>query len=577
MGFGYRDVPIEDSTKDSLGIGDYADSLSKFILNCDSPMTIAIQGDWGSGKTSMMNLIREKIKKSVISVWFNTWQYSQFDMGSYLSISLITSLLEEIKPEKNIAASLKKILGVAVKGAMTFAIEKTAGETIAGQFADTSSVTDLTSELKDLKSKIEEAIDSRLKKEKVDRIVVFVDDLDRLPPERAIEVLEVMKTFLDIPGCIFVLAVDYGIVIQGIRKKYGEMVEESKGKSFFDKIIQLPFIIPVNQYNVNSFMDDLLNASPGIISKKMGKEKGMELLTALVRDSIGFNPRSVKRLFNSYLLLIDVMEKKRNKSVSDDKNKIDKKDRQRILFAVLCIQMAFDCLYDTLLQDIELIDDDYLTLLMDESKLKENKVLLSNLHKTMKSVPDLYFQRIAAFCTSFYQAIQCDDIMDELSDDEIRNLKEILSFSSITSTVNDGYSSYDKIQDTQIQDWQGYDVYLKDKKGINSKLVKHIKNIHDRVIATYKDKIKVNYASTYIAFKNPEGKGKISKTFLTIWPGKRFIKVVLMVPKGGKPENALVFWAASSSKYYYYYECYADTDVATLISDELIRGSFERT
>jgi len=271
------------------------------------------------------------------------------------------------------------------------------------------------------------------------------------------------------------------------------------------------------------------------------------------------------------------MEKKRNKAISDDKTKIDKKDRQRILFAVLCIQMAFDSLYDTLLQDLELIDDDYLTSLMDESKLRENKILLGNLHKSMKVIPELLYQKIAAFSPSFYQAIQCDDIMDELSDDEMRNLKEILSFSSITSTVNEGHTSYEKIQDTQIQDWSEYDSYLKNEKGINSKLVKHIKNIHDRVVNTYKNSVKVNYASTYITFKNPEGKGKISKTFLTIWPGKRFIKVVLMVPKGGKPENSLDFWVASSSKYFYYFECYADTDVEVLISDELISASFEKT
>ena len=50
-----------------------------------------------------------------------------------------------------------------------------------------------------------------------------------------------------------------------------------------------------------------------------------------------------------------------------------------------------------------------------------------------------------------------------------------------------------------------------------------------------------------------------------------------MVPKGGKPENSLDFWVASSSKYFYYFECYADTDVEVLISDELISASFEKT
>ena len=37
-------------------------------------MTITIQGDWRSGKTSMMNMIREQLEKKVITTWFNTWQ-----------------------------------------------------------------------------------------------------------------------------------------------------------------------------------------------------------------------------------------------------------------------------------------------------------------------------------------------------------------------------------------------------------------------------------------------------------------------------------------------------------------------
>ena len=56
-------------------------------------MTIAIQGDWGSGKTSMMNMIREQLGDRVITTWFNTWQYSQFNMGDALAVSFLSSLI----------------------------------------------------------------------------------------------------------------------------------------------------------------------------------------------------------------------------------------------------------------------------------------------------------------------------------------------------------------------------------------------------------------------------------------------------------------------------------------------------
>ncbi len=73
------------------------------------------------------------------------------------------------------------------------------------------------------------------------RVVVFVDDLDRLQPQKAVEVLETMKIFLDCERCVFVLAVDYDVVARGVKAKYGDTLSDEKGKSFFDKIIQLPF------------------------------------------------------------------------------------------------------------------------------------------------------------------------------------------------------------------------------------------------------------------------------------------------------------------------------------------------
>ena len=58
---GNMDKPVENKKDDILGIGKYIDGLSSFIRKCDTPMTVAIQGDWGSGKTSFMNMIKEEI------------------------------------------------------------------------------------------------------------------------------------------------------------------------------------------------------------------------------------------------------------------------------------------------------------------------------------------------------------------------------------------------------------------------------------------------------------------------------------------------------------------------------------
>ena len=83
---GIVDQAVRSHEEDFFQISKYTEGLSQFILQCETPMTIAIQGDWGSGKTSFMNLIDNILhagegKEAVETIWFNTWAFSQFNMG----------------------------------------------------------------------------------------------------------------------------------------------------------------------------------------------------------------------------------------------------------------------------------------------------------------------------------------------------------------------------------------------------------------------------------------------------------------------------------------------------------------
>lgn len=108
---------------------------------------------------------------------------------------------------------------------------------------------------------------------------LFVDDLDRLIPSKAVELLEVLKLFLDCKQCVFVLAIDYEVVIRGSIEKYGfasymsDKIEDKernreyeKGKSFFDKIIQVLFKVPVAVYDIKNYLKMVLTRS---ISRSM--------------------------------------------------------------------------------------------------------------------------------------------------------------------------------------------------------------------------------------------------------------------------------------------------------------------
>jgi hypothetical protein len=255
-----------------------------------------------------------------------------------------------------------------------------------------------------------------------------VDDLDRLAPEKAVELLEVLKVFMDVPNCVFVLAVDYGVITQGLEKKFGAGVGHSKGKSFFDKIIQLPFAIPIAQYNISAYIQNLLSNMSITCS-----EEEIDIYREIVDFSIGCNPRGMKRLFNSFILLNTVAGKK---GMFNETDGIKVKDKQRILFAALCLQMAFNEIYEFMIKNKDKLDATFFDGIKDLEKLKTD----SAFEEVRKAIPikeDLYFTKITDFMELFYDCLQLDDDLENLSDDELDNLKNILSFSAITANARE--------------------------------------------------------------------------------------------------------------------------------------------
>ena len=114
------------------------------------------------------------------------------------------------------------------------------------------------------------------------------------------------------------LAIDYEVVVKGLKAKFGaeNQMDERAYRSFFDKIIQMPFSMPIGAYDIAGFVEssvdnigvfshDELNQ---LLSVDGEKEKTSEVLADMVLLSTGTNPRSIKRLLNS-LSLIDIMQK----------------------------------------------------------------------------------------------------------------------------------------------------------------------------------------------------------------------------------------------------------------------------
>lgn len=203
--------------------------------------------------------------------------------------------------------------------------------------------------VEDLKDELAGLVKKSLDESKNKRgYLFFIDDLDRIDPPVAVQILELLKNIFDLEKCIFVLAIDYGVVVKGLKPKFGEMTAENERefRSFFDKIIQLPFSMPVGRYRIDDFLTGSL-VGIGYLDEAESKNEDLKrVLTSYALESVGTNPRSLKRLIN-YLSLIRLLIEKTETKEDDE----DFKAWKDILFAMVCLQIQYPKVYDALIDE----------------------------------------------------------------------------------------------------------------------------------------------------------------------------------------------------------------------------------
>ena len=104
---GSTDRALKSEADDALEIKHYAGGLANFIATCETPMTIGVQGEWGSGKTSLMQLVLNRLKASsedtdskhprFVVHWFDTWQYGAVGNADVLGMRLMEDLTRQIE------------------------------------------------------------------------------------------------------------------------------------------------------------------------------------------------------------------------------------------------------------------------------------------------------------------------------------------------------------------------------------------------------------------------------------------------------------------------------------------------
>lgn len=314
--YGVSDAPLNKLEDDKLGFKSSVESLQRFISNCQTPMTIGIQGGWGTGKTSLMKMIDGGLDPHTIKVWINTWQYAQVYDEKVLPLSIIGGLADELAKEGT--AWAEKIRGGLREAS---ALAKLAAKAKLGLDFDAISRPDHmdgVTIVEQMYNKFKETIATIHGKNDAARIVFFIDDLDRIAPRVAVAILEAIKNFIEVEGCVFVLAIDFDVIVRGLEGRSGV-----EGREFFEKIIQVPFHL---RPQVSSFDEYLTSHLLAIHGGKEGEATAD--LQIIFGPTTRMNPRAIKRAFNLYSLLMEM-----NEAAKDDRSK-------KLLLAMTCLQVS---------------------------------------------------------------------------------------------------------------------------------------------------------------------------------------------------------------------------------------------
>jgi KAP family P-loop domain len=387
----WLDVPAENENL-ALGFSHIAAGLARIIQESEPCFAIGIFGGWGSGKTTLMKAIKGKLPDSCVCVDFNAWRFER-------EPSLLVPLLDTIrgalaawakgasagddakKRAAKAAGRMARVVRglatglsaeVGVPGAVKIGYDLDKGMKAMRANRDDDKPQSLyVAAFEELTQSIGEMTASRTRADQLSqpvqsdnaiRVVVFVDDLDRCLPDNALEVLEAMKLFFDIPGFVFVAGLDEHVVRQAVGVRLRRLHESSdtisgpradndsaraaamaeRERDYLDKIFQIPYRLPQATTNeLNKLLTSIYQkASPEVRREQPLMEKYLGHVSVNGR----INPRTVKRFLNSYILQM----------LTHDKPSAAGRGEQfkpHIVLALLVLWFRYEWLYDEILID----------------------------------------------------------------------------------------------------------------------------------------------------------------------------------------------------------------------------------
>lgn len=244
------------SPLDLLGFADVTAPVVEALLRDKlDPVTVGIEGDWGSGKTSMLKLLAAELRDEggVVVVETHPWEYDPAtDPKATLIAEVLAAIHKEADERKNLSDTAReKFKALAKRIRVSKVIKLTANSVLSMGLPKIEEMLDLFNEEAEtvpdptLQGFRTEFADLMEDLSDINRVVVLVDDLDRCLPETVIASLEAVKLFLSVPKMAFVIAADRRAVGHSVATKYEPSPQAGElGRQYIEKIVQIPVRVP---------------------------------------------------------------------------------------------------------------------------------------------------------------------------------------------------------------------------------------------------------------------------------------------------------------------------------------------
>lgn len=309
--------PIKSNSEDALGRAPFIQRLILSLIDSKTEkatgVVIGIVAPWGSGKSSILNLLEEGIAKKytdAVIVRFDPWLISG---RNDLITEFLRELIGTINSEPKLAAKLKALTKTLSEYCLQLAplanfVKPGAGEVIKRIFKFTKeySSKEEAKSLKELRSQLMREI-----KEISVPIVVLIDEIDRVEDQEIQSIAQLVRSVMDFPEISYVLAYDAKRVVQALGAGASEDKREERGRAYLEKIVQLQILLPITFDNeVKSLLESELKSLQSDVDLPenfSSIERYQNLMNVLIGGAIR-TPRDVKRFVGTYHILREMLK-----------------------------------------------------------------------------------------------------------------------------------------------------------------------------------------------------------------------------------------------------------------------------